>query len=204
MSKPSYEALVGTLRKTATLKSVADLVSWDQETYMVGGAAEARSDQMSLLAGMLHERQTSSELGDMIAACEEDGEVMGDELQSANVRESRRDFDLETKLPADLVAEAAKVGSQSQEAWKEARAKTSAAAVPAPGLGSPAPQWPAVMVGDIAEPVPQPVRAFQPTPLSAADTMRMDRERRRVEKETARQKKRTLPAWERPVMKWRL
>ncbi len=124
MSKPSYEALVGTLRKTATLKSVADLVSWDQETYMVGGAAEARSDQMSLLAGMLHERQTSSELGDMIAACEEDGEVMGDELQSANVRESRRDFDLETKLPADLVAEAAKVGSQSQEAWKEARAKS--------------------------------------------------------------------------------
>ena len=124
MTTTSYEALSGNLRQTATLSSVSALVSWDQETYMVPGGAEARSDQMSLLAGMLHERSTSNELGDLIAACEQDADVMQDELKAANVRESRRDFDLETKLPADLVAEAAKVGSQSQEAWKEARTKS--------------------------------------------------------------------------------
>ncbi|MFT7486224.1 MAG: carboxypeptidase Taq, partial [Candidatus Paceibacteria bacterium] len=128
MSSTPYEALTSCLRETAVLGSVNALVSWDQETYMVGGGAEARSDQLALLAGMVHERQTSSQLGDLISACEADESVGQDGVKSANLREVRRDYDLATKLPAELVSELAKVGSQSQEVWKEARANSDFAA----------------------------------------------------------------------------
>ena len=35
-----------------------------------------------------------------------------------------KNYDLATKLPADLVAEMAKASTQSQEAWKHAREKS--------------------------------------------------------------------------------
>ncbi|MFT4539490.1 MAG: carboxypeptidase Taq [Planctomycetota bacterium] len=122
MTTSAYEQLAATLRENATLDSVNALVSWDQETYMVPGAAEARSEQLGLLARLLHERHTSNALGDSIAACEEDVGLMEDPVVAANLRELRRDFELATKLPAELVMELARVGSQSQEAWKSARA----------------------------------------------------------------------------------
>ena len=122
MTSNVYQNLEQHLRQSATLGSVAALVSWDQETYMVGAAAAARADQLALLAGLMHERGTSAQLGDLIAACEADADVAADDFKSANLREVRRDFERATKLPAELVTELAKVGSQSQEAWKGARA----------------------------------------------------------------------------------
>jgi len=121
MTSNSYASLAEYLHRSATLSSVAALVSWDQETYMAGGGAEARADQIALLAGLVHERQTADELGDMIAACEEDDSVAEDGARAANLREVRRDFDRATKLPGDLVQALAKLGSQTQEAWKAAR-----------------------------------------------------------------------------------
>ena len=36
------------------LSHIAALLSWDQETYMPGGAVEERSEQKALLEGMIH------------------------------------------------------------------------------------------------------------------------------------------------------
>lgn len=116
----AYEKLAAYARKSAHLKSVGALVGWDQETYMPPAAAEARSDQMALLAELGHARATSPELGELIGQAE--AEVKGDEELAANVREFRRDYDKATRLPGDLVAELAKVGSEAQEVWKKARA----------------------------------------------------------------------------------
>ncbi len=116
-----YDDLIGYLRDTATFESVIALAEWDQETYMPSGAAGARAAQLSLLAGMYHERATSEALGSLIAACEDDGDLTGDAETAAELREIRRSFDRKTKLPGDLVREAARTGSQAQQAWKQAR-----------------------------------------------------------------------------------
>jgi len=116
-----YKELCGLKRESATLSSVAHLLGWDQETYMPPGGTAARAEQSSLLAGLLHERETSPRLGELIAACEEDKGVQADADAAANVREMRRDYDKATKLPAELVKELANVGSRSQDAWKAAR-----------------------------------------------------------------------------------
>ena len=117
-----YTELCTLQRETSTLTSVAALVSWDQETYMPAGGATARSEQMGLLARLGHERSTDPRLGELIDACESDASINADDRLGANVREMRRDYEIETKLPSELVEELARVGSQAQEAWKGARA----------------------------------------------------------------------------------
>jgi carboxypeptidase Taq len=116
------------LRETSSLGSVLALVRWDQETYMPPAGAAARAEQVELVSKMLHERKTSKRLGELISACESDASVTRDAAKAANLREIRRDYDLATKLPSELVAELAKTASLAQEAWKHAREQSDFAA----------------------------------------------------------------------------
>ena len=119
---PAYQELCQRLRSVKVIESVGALVSWDQETYMPERAADFRSDQMSEVSAIAHERATDPRIGDLLAALQSQPEFKDASTpQAANLREIRRDFDLAIKLPTDLVAELAKVGSQAQEAWKHAR-----------------------------------------------------------------------------------
>lgn len=120
----AYTELCDHMRQIGHLASITRLAGWDQETYMPERGGAARSDQQAILAGLVHERRTHPHIGELIAACESDAGLMADSATAANVREMRRDYDKATKLPKDLVAELAKVGSQAQEAWKKAREKS--------------------------------------------------------------------------------
>ncbi|MEO1007868.1 MAG: carboxypeptidase M32 [Planctomycetota bacterium] len=116
-----YADLCAYQRTSATLGSVAALLGWDQETYMPPGGGPARAEQQAMLAGLMHQRSTAGELGDLIAACENGAASVLDDTQRASVREMRRDYDRATKLPQDLVEELARTGSQAQDVWKDAR-----------------------------------------------------------------------------------
>ncbi|MFM9997113.1 MAG: carboxypeptidase M32 [Phycisphaerales bacterium] len=121
-----YSELCRLGREIGTLGAVAALGSWDQETYMPPAASDHRGEQQALLAGLIHERRTSSRVGELIGACESDRSLTGDSSSApaASIREFRRDYDLATKLPRDLVEELARLGTQAQQAWKEARTKS--------------------------------------------------------------------------------
>lgn len=124
MPPAAYTDLCTRLREVATLGSVSALLNWDQETYMPPAGAEGRAEQASLLASIAHERKTDPRIGELIAACEQDTSLTSPESPTAaNLREIRRDYDLATKLPSDLVADLAKTTSQASEAWKVARAE---------------------------------------------------------------------------------
>ena len=122
---PKYTELCSILRDVDTLGSIGSLLNWDQETYMPPAAAAHRAEQQAVISALTHEKATQPRIGELIAECERDRSLTGDaeSIEARNIREIRRDFDLRTKLPTKLVAELAKVGSQSQEVWKEARAK---------------------------------------------------------------------------------
>ena len=122
MSNPYLELLAAT-RRSATLSAVEQLLNWDQETYMPHNGADFRAEEQSLLAELTHQMRTNKRTGELLAACEADSKLAGDENAKANLREMRRDYDRATKLPTELVSELALVGSQSQEVWKQARAK---------------------------------------------------------------------------------
>lgn len=83
-----------------------------------------RGEQMALIAGLAHDRATDPRLGDLLAAVEGSSLVDDPEsVEAVNVRERRRDYDRETKLPRRLVEELARVSAMSSQAWAEARDK---------------------------------------------------------------------------------
>ncbi len=118
----AYNELLKELRSIALLETCGSVLGWDEQTYMPPGGAEHRADQLSLLAGMVHERATAPQLGELIAASE-DQESPGDPDSpvAANLREARRHYDRSTKIPRRLVEELSRVCTLSQQAWVKAR-----------------------------------------------------------------------------------
>ena len=115
-----YEEFIDSLRTTALLGSCASVLGWDEQTYLPPGGAEHRANQLSLLAGMIHQRATSPRLEELLAELEaEPGDE--DSARSVNIREARRGYDRATKLPRRLVEELSRVATLSQQAWVEAR-----------------------------------------------------------------------------------
>jgi Zn-dependent M32 family carboxypeptidase len=53
-----YEQLCRHSRETAMLAAAESTLGWDERTMMPPEAAEYRAEQMTLLAGMIHQRRT--------------------------------------------------------------------------------------------------------------------------------------------------
>lgn len=122
---PHYAELRTRLREVANLAASSALLSWDQETYMPPAGAAARAEQLALMASLAHERRTHPRVGELIAACEQDASLAAPGTRTgADIREMRRDYDLATRLPTELVAALAKTTSEASEAWKAARQKS--------------------------------------------------------------------------------
>lgn len=112
----AMEKLLAYDKDTQALGQIMGRLGWDQETVMPRGSAMQRGDEMAALDGVLHARKSSSELADLLAAA-----APGNDVETAILREIRRDFDRANKVPADLSAQIAKVTSVSQGTWAEAR-----------------------------------------------------------------------------------
>lgn len=115
-----YDALVADTREISTLGNVTGLLGWDQETYMPPKGIEARSEQLSLMSGIIHRRQTDPRRGAWLESLEKGGESLSDD-QNATVRECRRVYDRLTKLPTELVEEETRTCSLAQANWVKAR-----------------------------------------------------------------------------------
>lgn len=120
MDLAAYDAFRTRVRDLSAARSVEALLDWDQETQMPPHGAEDRANQLALLAGIVHERLTSDELGALLEQLTRDGAV-DDPDAAVNVREIRRDFERAIKLPTDLVREIARSAALAKDAWVGAR-----------------------------------------------------------------------------------
>ncbi|NVK46279.1 MAG: carboxypeptidase M32 [Rhodobacteraceae bacterium] len=116
----AYDELMSYTRETEALGAIMGRLSWDQETMMPRGAAEQRGEEMAALEGVLHARRTDPQIGAWLEAI--DASVLG-EVGLAKLRHIRRSFERNTKVPAKLAAEIARVTSVAQGTWAEARAR---------------------------------------------------------------------------------
>lgn len=122
--------LITLSEKASILKGIENILNWDQETYMPAGAANSRAVQLKHLAGLYHEAKTSSQykkaLSELIDL--KTGKVKDSSLskkKKAALREWRRDYLIESKLPAAFVEEFSLLTSTSVEVWKHARQENS-------------------------------------------------------------------------------
>src|SRR6516162_7050369 len=111
-AQTAYDELVRRARDEALLASCAELLGWDELTYLPRAGAAYRGRQMALLAGLLHERATDPRAGELLATVAGSDLVRDPLAQAAvNVREWRRLYDRLTRLPRRLVEELARVTS---------------------------------------------------------------------------------------------
>lgn len=108
------------------LHSISNLLEWDHDTYMPADGELIRSEQLRILAGLIHQERTSK---DFIEALQKlihlgTGQILGNglsEAQAAALKRWRRDYLKESALPKEFVEEFAQLTSQAQAVWRKAR-----------------------------------------------------------------------------------
>jgi carboxypeptidase Taq len=120
------------LREISDLNATADVLSWDQATYMPEGGAGARGRQRAVLSRLAHERAIAPALGGLIDALARHGESLPYDSDDASlIRVARREYQKKIKVPPDHVARAIAHSSASYDVWTRARpANDFAAMVP--------------------------------------------------------------------------
>src|SRR2546422_10364231 len=113
-----YQNLLRRSREIALVESAGALLNWDEETYMPRKALPFRAEQLAFISGWTHRQFTAPEVGHWLQACEDHG-FAADSDEAANVREWRRHYDRQTKLPPELVEEFNHTRTLARDAWTE-------------------------------------------------------------------------------------
>ena len=117
-AKETYQNLVQELKTASLLDSCASVLGWDEQVYMPRGGSNFRSEQLSLLSVLTHEKFTSPKIGEMLKELEQSEYMNNPEsVEAVNIRETRNAYDKATKLPSDLVEEFSKTTTLAQNAW---------------------------------------------------------------------------------------
>ena len=119
--RENYDSLVGRLEEIGRLGHVMGIMHWDQEVIMPPGGAESRAGQLATLAGIIHEKTTDSSSEKWLDQLEDCPEAHFNAYEWCNIREARREYDRETKVPKELVQEIAELGSKGHQIWVQAR-----------------------------------------------------------------------------------
>lgn len=112
----AFDELMAYQRETEALAQIAGRLGWDQETVMPRGGAQQRGEEMAAIEGVLHARRTDPRLADWLStarARDEAGNRALDLISRAYLKQSR--------VPARLAAEIARLTSVAQGIWADAR-----------------------------------------------------------------------------------
>jgi carboxypeptidase Taq len=119
----AFDELMGFARETAALGEISGRLGWDQETMMPRGSAAQRGLEMSAIEAVLHTRRSDPRVGELLETAQ-----APDEVGAAHLREIRRAYERAGKVPADLAKTLARVTSEAQGKWAQARADEDVAA----------------------------------------------------------------------------
>ena len=121
-AEQAYTELIRVSREETILLSCLDILEWDAEVCMPPRGVEHRAEQSALMAGIVHDRSTDPRYAELLDIVEGSSVVTDpDSPQAVNVRELRRGYDKERRLPRRLVEESARVTALASQCWAEAR-----------------------------------------------------------------------------------
>ncbi len=110
------------LAEVADLNMAQAILSWDQQTYMPSGGAEARGHQLATLGSLAHQKFTSDEIGVLIEDLKKEfADTDPDSDDARYIKVASKDYDKATKVPSEYVAKLAKLTARGHESWAKAR-----------------------------------------------------------------------------------
>lgn len=122
----AYTALKESFQRLGALGEAGGILGWDASVMMPPGGAQARGEQMAILAGLSHEMICAPEMADNLAKA---GPQTG--WDAANLELMRDAHVRATALPRDLVEAQVRAGQTCESIWREARKTGDFAAVQA-------------------------------------------------------------------------
>ena len=127
------DALHQHLHQTRLLGSISSALYYDQNTVMPAAGAAWRGEQLALLAGQLHERQSSAVYAELVAAAEAELDGDAPPERRRNLELLRLELERQRCLDPALVSALARAQSRGNAVWQDARARNDFAAF-APAL----------------------------------------------------------------------
>lgn len=118
------DSLKKILNEVADLSAAASVLSWDQQTYMPEGGAEDRGDVLATLSSLAHSRFTSEEVGRLLDELSGVASQLNPDSDEARlIKVTRHNYEKNTRVPSEKVAEFARVTTVAQNVWARARAE---------------------------------------------------------------------------------
>jgi carboxypeptidase Taq len=115
---PAYDELAGTWTRMHHFGHLQSIAGWDQAANMPPKGNEARAAALAEMAALLHRMRTEPRLTEQLARAEQ--EPLS-ELQRANLREMRREWQAANALPESLVQRQQMATSRCEHAWRTQR-----------------------------------------------------------------------------------
>lgn len=117
----AIDALKTKLYDIDALRASLGLMGWDLQVMMPSGNFAVRSAQLGVLERLVHDQIVSEETQRLVENARH--EAAPGSVDEALVRVTQRNIDLQTKIPASLVEEKARLSGEGHEVWVKARAE---------------------------------------------------------------------------------
>ena len=104
------------------LLNILNLLKWDTRTQMPSGGSETRGQQMATINRLAKEKFVSDQTARLLDAAE--AEVANEDPDSYRVRavqQTRLYYDIQSRIPADVIGAIATLAPASEHAWAEAK-----------------------------------------------------------------------------------
>ena len=119
----AFQRLHQHLHHTRLLGSISSALYYDQNTVMPAAGAAWRGEQLALLAGQLHERQSSAAYAELVAAAEAELDAEAPPERRRNLQLLRLELERQRCLDPALVRALAQAQSRGNAVWQDARAR---------------------------------------------------------------------------------
>ena len=118
--KESLEFIYKQQKELSVFGGIASLLGWDQMTYMPQGGAEDRSEHISLISTLAHEKVISDTFWKHIEKLTNNIESLSEKDQIV-IKRLRKDVENSRKIPSEFVEKLSKTTTIAYPAWQKAR-----------------------------------------------------------------------------------
>lgn len=118
----SYEDFQNHIAEYNDLLNIINALKWDMRTQMPPGGAETRGNQLATLSKLAKDHFVSDKTRHLLDAVE--SQIADDNPDSYRVRaiqQTRQYYDIQKRIPSDLISKIAELSPKSEHVWAEAK-----------------------------------------------------------------------------------
>ena len=118
----AYENLAAHIAEYHDLLCILNTLKWDMRTMMPAAGAASRGNQLATLSKLAKSIFVSDETARLLDAAEAEIEVADpDSYKARALRQTRDAYEIQRRIPADLVGRMAALGAESEAVWARAK-----------------------------------------------------------------------------------